>query len=76
MNLIELLLSHPAAIGVVTVIVTSAGLCVTSWLSGEREDVGTDLYRSCFLINIERSRACWFYQGWSESRLSWMGRAS
>lgn len=36
MSLIELLLSNPEITGAVTVIVTGVGLCVTSWLSGER----------------------------------------
>jgi hypothetical protein len=36
MQLIERLLSNPDVTGAVTVIVTGVGLCVTSWLSGER----------------------------------------
>ncbi len=36
MPLIELLLGNPDVTGAVTVIVTGVGLCVTSWLSGER----------------------------------------
>lgn len=36
MKLIELLLLNTEVTGAVTVIVTGVGLCVTSWLSGER----------------------------------------
>ena len=36
MTILELLLGNPDITGAVTVIVTGVGLCVTSWLSGEK----------------------------------------